>query len=370
MPFLIDGHNVIAALDDIDLEDPHDEAKLVIRLRTWTSRTSRKAIVVFDGGLPGGPSRTLSTADVKVIFAARHHTNADRVIHERVSALPDAGNWTVVSSDREVRDQARETGAKTLTAQEFVELLERPTSPEKDKPDTISAAEVAAWLEIFTEPEEEAAPAPQQVSTTSHPTPPKAKGKPRHAPTRPPESAPARHGQTIGERLGMKMDPAPPPPRPTGKPTDVDDAEVAAWLEVFHDDPDSRIPPPNLPEKRPSAPKTEKPAEPVVRKDGSLSDSEVDTWLSLFEARAAAESQEPEAEDTAAQANQQPTSKDRTGAMGSQPTTPPKTERRKRSPTLAKHQEKRAAGEGKEKDGTSLSQDDLELWHRLFDGEG
>ena len=71
MPFLIDGHNVIAALPDIDLEDPHDEAKLVLKLRAWTGRERRKAIVVFDGGIPGGYSRTLSTVSVRVVFAAR-----------------------------------------------------------------------------------------------------------------------------------------------------------------------------------------------------------------------------------------------------------------------------------------------------------
>ncbi len=358
MPFLIDGHNVIAALDDIDLDDPHDEAKLVMRLRAWTGRIARKAIVVFDGGLPGGPSRTLSTTDVKVIFAARHHTNADRVIRERVRALPDAGNWTVVSSDHEVRDQAQETGARTLTAQEFVELLERPTTPEKEKPDTISAAEVAAWLEVFTEPEEEeqasASPRPDVTPRTASA---KVKRKSRQPRPRPPEASPNRHNPTIGERLGMEVSPPPPPPKPSGKPTEVDDAEVAAWLEVFQDDPDSHIPPPKLPERRSSKPQAKEPAEPVVRKDGSLSESEVDTWLSVFEARAA-----PDAEGQA-------TSADKTDATSAKPANPPKRKRRKVSRTLANHQEKLGINEDKLQGESSLSEDDLELWHRLFDDE-
>ena len=64
MPHLIDGHNVIAALPDIDLEDEHDEAKLVLKLRAWTGRRHRKAIVIFDGG-------DIVTADVRLIEAAR-----------------------------------------------------------------------------------------------------------------------------------------------------------------------------------------------------------------------------------------------------------------------------------------------------------
>ena len=43
MPFLIDGHNVIAVLSDIDLADPDDEAKLVVKLRAWSGRERRKA---------------------------------------------------------------------------------------------------------------------------------------------------------------------------------------------------------------------------------------------------------------------------------------------------------------------------------------
>jgi uncharacterized protein len=359
MPFLIDGHNVIAALDDIDLEDPHDEAKLVMRLRAWTGSVNRKAIVVFDGGLPGGPSRALSTVDVKVVFAARHHTNADRVIRERVGALPDPGNWTVVSSDHEVRDQARDAGARTLTAQEFVDILERPLMPEKEKPETISVAEVTAWLEIFTEPEEaEQAPVPPQTTVSPSATTTKTKGKSKHPRPRGPAPKPNRHSPTIGEQLGIPVAPAPPPPKATGKPTEVDEEEVAEWLEIFHDDPDSHIPPPQLPKKRPSVPEVEEPAEPVVRKDGSLSASEVDTWLSVFEARAAAEASVPsdnpagEAKPTRAKASTDPK---------------PEPKRRKVSPTLAKHQEKRAREEDKAGDESHLSQDDVELWHRLFD---
>jgi hypothetical protein len=33
MPFLIDGHNLIGALPDLDLDDPDDEARLVERLQ-------------------------------------------------------------------------------------------------------------------------------------------------------------------------------------------------------------------------------------------------------------------------------------------------------------------------------------------------
>ena len=37
------------------LADPDDEAKLAALVRRWCARENRKAVLIFDGGLPGGP---------------------------------------------------------------------------------------------------------------------------------------------------------------------------------------------------------------------------------------------------------------------------------------------------------------------------
>jgi uncharacterized protein len=335
MPFLIDGHNVIAALLDIDLEDPDDEAKLVMKLRAWSARVRRKAIVVFDGGLPGGPSPTLSSTDVKVVFAARHHTNADRIIGERLKQLPDAPNWTVVSSDHEILDDAREIGARTLTAQAFAELLERPPEAKKEKPDAISSAEVQEWLQIFQEPLDDEIPSPQPPVVT-----PGEVGK-----RRPPEARPLRRRvtppptttRTIADQIGLELPPDPEAGHPVEKPDAPSRAEVEAWLQVFHDDPNSTLPSPKLPERKP---REVKPKAPVVRKMGELSEDEVASWLSVFDERE--ESPEAEAIEPATQ--------------------PLQTESK-----LAKHRRKLAPAEGE--GDVTLSEDDLELWHRLF-GDG
>src|SRR5262245_17638894 len=91
MPYLIDGHNLIARLPDINLADPHDEAELVLRLRSFAARSKKQCVVIFDQGLPGGQS-SLSTHSVKVIFATAFQTTADRIIQERIHHTPDAPN--------------------------------------------------------------------------------------------------------------------------------------------------------------------------------------------------------------------------------------------------------------------------------------
>ena len=364
MPYLIDGHNVIAALPDIDLEENHDEAKLVLKLRAWTARIRRRATVVFDGGLPGGQSRSLSSPDVEVIFAARRRTNADRIIRERVRSLPDAPNWTVISSDYEILDEAREAGARTLTAQDFAYALNNPPKEEKEKPESVSPAEVERWLEVFDEPEDStpasdasgsdaarASAQPGSESETPSNKPPRRKRHPRRAQPRRPRPRATRSTRTIAEQLGADDEPSRPsaeppqrsPEAPAGKPERVSEREVEEWLEVFGEPEESHVPPPK-PIKR----RRKKPVEPVVDKEGELSEGEVNAWLEVF----GNEGSESESE--------------------SEPSTVAKRPRvvqhRRMTDRLAKHKEN-VAKTAEEEEDSVLSEDDKDLWYSLFGEE-
>jgi len=315
MPFLIDGHNVIAAIDDIDLEDPDDEAKLVVRLRAWAARERRRVIVVFDGGLPGGPSRDLSTSQVQVIFASRLHTNADRIIRGRLRRLKDPGNWTVVTSDHEILDEARRVHARVVHATDFAAWLER-VPPASAKPESISAAEVDAWLEVFGDGE--VASSASESAPSISPS-----GSPRERLPLPPRQEDSR---------------APA----EEKPSEISQDEVNAWLQVFQDEPETHIPPPKV-RKRRTSPPVRKP--PAVRKDGELTPEEVEAWLQVFGDEIVGESEQ---EDVSGKGK-------RKGG-----TTRSKLARLKANlPDVDEEAER----------SDSLSDEDLALWRRLF-GEG
>ena len=344
MPFLIDGHNVIAALPDIDLADDNDEAQLVIKLRAWTSRIRRKAIVIFDGGITGGPSSDLSSPDVHVVFAARFHTNADRIIHERLKSLSDASNWTVISSDHEVLDQARLVGAKVMTAQRFSEQLNQPLIPEQEKPEYVSPAAVNAWLELFPEPESTVESPPSELSF-------KPQNKSAEQPKRvhPPvqkiweQQSREREMRSIGEQLGREVHPLPKPdakPALPEKPSEISSEEVDEWLQVFHDPVESHVPKPKIVKKRT---KPQRPKLPVIRKTGELTQDEVSAWLDVF----------PEPESEPVQAEQ---------------STPAPAKRRYRQRNLSKKlaQHKAKLADGEDKNSSSLSEDDLALWQRMY----
>ncbi len=146
---LIDGHNLIAHMPDINLDDPDDEARLVMRLRAYNARTGKKVTVVFDHGVPGGWSRELSTGPVKVVFAGSH-TNADRVLIERIRSAKNPPALTVVSSDSEVRSAVAERGARVMTADKFAAELSATPSPREMTADVrLSRDEVDEWMQIF-----------------------------------------------------------------------------------------------------------------------------------------------------------------------------------------------------------------------------
>lgn len=153
MPYLIDGHNLIGQLPGLSLDDEHDEAKLVERLKGYMLRHRRRCTVVFDGGLPGGPSRTLSSSSVRVIFA-HGGTNADRIIRERIGHIPDPRNWTIISADHEILSAARGRHMRIVRPADFARELDAPPIPTDPGGGAaadvrLSPGEVDDWLRIF-----------------------------------------------------------------------------------------------------------------------------------------------------------------------------------------------------------------------------
>jgi predicted RNA-binding protein with PIN domain len=153
MHYLIDGHNLIAVLPDISLEDPEDEAKLVLLLRSWTAAgAKRRVTVIFDGGLPGGLARGLSSSAVQVVFASAGKP-ADNLLISRIHQVRNPAEFTLVSSDREVTSVAKARRMPHMASQEFARRLlqTRQTGnrlSDNEKPE-LNEEDIADWLRLF-----------------------------------------------------------------------------------------------------------------------------------------------------------------------------------------------------------------------------
>lgn len=149
MPFLIDGHNLIAQRPGQRLSDPDDELHLLADLGAFAARWRTSLEVYFDRGVAGAtPPRT--ARGVRAVFV-RPPRSADDAICDRLGTLgARARGWTVVTSDEEVRRAARRAGARMLSSREFSRMLEPPSPTADEKPDRpIAGDELALWQRIF-----------------------------------------------------------------------------------------------------------------------------------------------------------------------------------------------------------------------------
>jgi hypothetical protein len=123
---LIDGHNLIGAMPDIDLAEPDDEWQLVQRLRTYCAAGRRRVTVVFDSGGGTASPQALSGGGVTVQFAPTG-VEADRIIVRLVEKSSAPARVTVVTNDQGLAGLVRAAGGQVRSATHFAHSLTRPT---------------------------------------------------------------------------------------------------------------------------------------------------------------------------------------------------------------------------------------------------
>jgi predicted RNA-binding protein with PIN domain len=119
---VVDGYNVTKrGFGDLPLE--RQRTRLVTELSGLAGQTGAEVTVAFDGaervhGLPPTPR------SVRVLFSRKGQT-ADDLIRRLVRAEPDGRPVVVVSSDREVADSVRRSGAYPVSSDALLRRLAR-----------------------------------------------------------------------------------------------------------------------------------------------------------------------------------------------------------------------------------------------------
>lgn len=151
MPYLIDGHNLIPKLG-LRLDALEDEQQLAERLNEFSRLSRKKGLEVYFDNAAAGRAGTRQIGLLKAHFV-RRPLIADQAIRLRLKKLGKAAkNWTVVSSDHDVQNEARAAGAKWISSEEFAAnvisvLRNGPASSEQKSP--MSERELEEWLSFF-----------------------------------------------------------------------------------------------------------------------------------------------------------------------------------------------------------------------------
>lgn len=261
MHYLIDGHNLIAKMANIDLGEENDEAKLVLVLKGWAAgRRQRQLTVYFDGGLPGGLSVNMSSGPVTVVFATSGRS-ADNLLIRAIRGVKNPPEYILVTSDQKIIQVAKGRKMAYIPSELFARQMSeeresrlRPPAPLAEEP-TLTPQEVAEWLERFG-PVVELPPPPPIPTLTPLTLPP--------AP--PPAKRSAAELKASGSRL-----------RPD---------EVSEWLEMFGAVPprpgQSQSPSSTPPVQQPADKATSRPGKGLKNGEGNLNEDEVNEWLTMF----------------------------------------------------------------------------------------
>src|SRR5512138_751036 len=126
MPYLIDGHNLIPKVG-LRLDSLDDEMELITILQEFCrmERAHAGQVEVFFDGAPAAQAGTRKLGAVTAHFV-RLGTTADDAIRKRLKTLgKSAKNWTVISSDRQVRAEANAVRAEVITSDAFAATLKQ-----------------------------------------------------------------------------------------------------------------------------------------------------------------------------------------------------------------------------------------------------
>ncbi len=172
MALIIDGHNLIGVLPDIQLNEPTDEARLLARLRAYRAFSGQDLIVFFDSGdlpQPEGRAADWSSPGVSVHFARPGQT-ADDAIVAFLRNRPQPGQYAVVTNDVELMWRVQATGASVVRASDFAVKLTRPAgrgqpAPAEETPDPRDPAFADIYVGFLMA--ERSGKRPQPVETLS-----------------------------------------------------------------------------------------------------------------------------------------------------------------------------------------------------------
>ena len=158
--YFVDGHNVIGTglIPGISMQQENDEVLLTQWLRARQPRLRGPVVVVFDKGVPGETSRSLSGGGVRVRFASQS-SSADRVIFSLVRNEADPTQAVVVTNDAGLRNLVADLGVQLMRIETFLSLLKGPSRRQPPREEALklnpklSKQEIAEFLAMFSERE-------------------------------------------------------------------------------------------------------------------------------------------------------------------------------------------------------------------------
>lgn len=157
MPIIIDGNNLAGNFPGISLEQPSSIPKIIRIVKKFQENRNNNVIIVFDAEPELELSEYKNSSKFSVVYPKFENT-ADDEIKNLLNNITYFKDVVLVTSDRELKNFARQKGAKTINSIEFYFELKRfarfsgkKEESQKRIDTALSDTEVDQWMKIFQE---------------------------------------------------------------------------------------------------------------------------------------------------------------------------------------------------------------------------
>lgn len=151
MPYLVDGHNLLAQTPGLSLRRPDDRRRLLQALAGFSRARRCRITVVFDGDPVPGWRDELHLGAVRVLHSGAGRT-ADTALLELIRSSRRPADMILVTSDRSLHDKGRHLGARGMRGHVFRKMMAegsgRGARP-SEKPERSDPEELAYFMELF-----------------------------------------------------------------------------------------------------------------------------------------------------------------------------------------------------------------------------
>ncbi len=155
MPFVIDGNNVIGSSPDLVQAESGSRQKLIDMVLKFQKHRNNSVVLVFDKS-PGDEALPLIDDGRMAVLFPDEGERSDDLIARLISEYSNCRDVVLISSDKKLKDLAKEKGGRTMNAIEFYydlkrvnRIQDRRQEKEKRIHGEISDNEVDQWMKIF-----------------------------------------------------------------------------------------------------------------------------------------------------------------------------------------------------------------------------
>jgi predicted RNA-binding protein with PIN domain len=154
MPVIIDGHNLLWAIQNPDEDASVTDTAMCQALDTYFSITRDKAEIIFDGIGPPDKTGFNNLNNLDVTFSGQN-TDCDSIIEERILDSTAPTHLVIVSTDRQIRGAAAARKATSVLSDEFWAMVTKRLSKQKrgkepsQKRTGLTESETNLWLKAF-----------------------------------------------------------------------------------------------------------------------------------------------------------------------------------------------------------------------------